>query len=198
MTVVPRVVVVGSLAVGGEVVQAATVPVLGVCLGMQGLVTSYGGTVERIPPAHGCVATVNHNGSDLFSGIPSPYSAVRYHSLAATRVPSDLAVTASCDDPDAPVPPRVRPQRVRGAIDQQLHRRGAGAMNSATGTPPTIETAADPVPFLTYMAARHDRCFWLDGGAARSWSSNRSLLGWLDEEDTSISYNAARREVTRP
>lgn len=89
-----------DFAIGGEVVRAAAVPVLGVCLGMQGMVTSYGGTVERIPPSHGCVATVSHNGSGLFSGIPSPYSAVRYHSLAATLVPPDLVVTASCDDPD--------------------------------------------------------------------------------------------------
>lgn len=70
-------------------------------------------------------------------------------------------------------------------------------MNTATGTPPNLETAADTVPFFTQMAAGHDRCFWLDGGAARSWSGNRSLLGWLDEEDTSITYDAARREVTR-
>lgn len=53
------------------------------------------------------------------------------------------------------------------------------------------------VAAFTAMAARHDRCFWLDGGAARPWSGNRSLLGWLGEEDTSITYRAARREVTR-
>lgn len=50
---------------------------------------------------------------------------------------------------------------------------------------------------FTDMAARHDRCFWLDGTAARPWSGNRSLLGWLDADDTSITYQAARGEVTR-
>jgi para-aminobenzoate synthetase len=47
------------------------------------------------------------------------------------------------------------------------------------------------------MAARHDRCFWLDGSAARPWSGQRSILGWLTDDDVSLTYSAARREVTR-
>ncbi|MDN4160931.1 anthranilate synthase component I family protein [Nocardioides abyssi] len=47
------------------------------------------------------------------------------------------------------------------------------------------------------MAAAHPRCFWLDGGGARDWSGRRSLLGWLDEDDVSLSYAAATRTVTR-
>lgn len=70
------------------------IPVLGVCLGMQALVTAYGGTVARIEPAHGEVADVEHDGSGVFAGIPSPFAAVRYHSLAATDVPGELLVTA--------------------------------------------------------------------------------------------------------
>jgi anthranilate synthase/aminodeoxychorismate synthase-like glutamine amidotransferase len=70
------------------------VPVLGVCLGMQALVTAYGGTVERVAPAHGVVAAVTHDGSGVFAGLPSPVSMVRYHSLAATVVPDALQVTA--------------------------------------------------------------------------------------------------------
>lgn len=89
-----------DFCVGEEVLRGA-VPVLGVCLGMQALVTTFGGTVDRIPPAHGRVARVAHDGSTLFRGIPTPYPAVRYHSLAATRVPPELQVTAHCDDPDA-------------------------------------------------------------------------------------------------
>jgi anthranilate synthase component II len=87
-----------DFAVGGEVLRAGTVPVLGVCLGMQGLVTTYGGVVERVEPAHGEVASVHHDGSAIFAGIPSPCSAVRYHSLAATVVPTELVVTAWCPD----------------------------------------------------------------------------------------------------
>jgi len=69
-------------------------PVLGVCLGMQALVTAYGGTVDRITPAHGELAPVSHDGSGVFRGLPGPVSMVRYHSLAAVRIPADLRVTA--------------------------------------------------------------------------------------------------------
>ncbi len=81
----------------GQKVFELGVPVLGVCLGMQALVTSYGGTVERIEPAHGEVASVAHDGVGVLGGIPSPFEAVRYHSLAATAVPDVLEVTATSD-----------------------------------------------------------------------------------------------------
>jgi anthranilate synthase component II len=70
-------------------------PVLGVCLGMQALVTAYGGTVGRVDPAHGEVATVNHDGSGVFRDLPTPLSMVRYHSLAALDVPDELQVNAT-------------------------------------------------------------------------------------------------------
>jgi para-aminobenzoate synthetase len=47
------------------------------------------------------------------------------------------------------------------------------------------------------MAAARDRCFWLDGGGSRPWSGRRSLLGWLEDDDVSLTYDAARGEVTR-
>jgi para-aminobenzoate synthetase len=46
-------------------------------------------------------------------------------------------------------------------------------------------------------AAAHHRCFWLDGGGAREWSGHRSLVGILEPDDVSLTYSAARREVTR-
>ncbi len=53
----------------------------------------------------------------------------------------------------------------------------------------------DPVPRFRAIAAEHDRCFWLDGGGARPWSGRRSILGWLDEDDVSLTYAAGK--VTR-
>lgn len=79
----------------GPAVFGLGVPVLGVCLGMQALVTAYGGTVARVEPAHGEVALVDHDGTGLFATIDGPFEAVRYHSLAATRVPEVLRVTAT-------------------------------------------------------------------------------------------------------
>jgi len=55
----------------------------------------------------------------------------------------------------------------------------------------------DPVPEFLAMAAEHERCFWLDGGGARPWSGRRSILGWLDDDDISLTYDAARCEVSR-
>ena len=87
-----------DFAVGHPLFRAATLPVLGVCLGMQGLVTSYGGTVEPVEPAHGEVSHVVHSGRGLFSGLPQDLPVVRYHSLAATSVPEALDITARSDD----------------------------------------------------------------------------------------------------
>ncbi|MBB3039214.1 anthranilate synthase component I family protein [Hoyosella altamirensis] len=57
--------------------------------------------------------------------------------------------------------------------------------------------SADPVVLFRAIAANHERCFWLDGSASRPWSGNKSILGWLTDDDVSLTYSAARREVTR-
>jgi len=87
-----------DFAVGREVLVAGTRPVLGVCLGMQGLVTAYGGGVERVRPAHGEVAHVSHDGRGVFTGLPQDFAAVRYHSLAAITLPVALEATAWSED----------------------------------------------------------------------------------------------------
>ena len=78
----------------GPAVFELGVPVLGVCLGMQALVTSYGGTVDRVEPAHGQIAVVEHDGHGLFEGVTGPFEAVRYHSLAAVDIGPVLRRTA--------------------------------------------------------------------------------------------------------
>lgn len=83
-----------DFAVGREVLRDGRRPVLGVCLGMQGMVTAYGGRVERVPPGHGVDALIDHDGVDLFEGIPEGFRAIRYHSLAAVELPDELRATA--------------------------------------------------------------------------------------------------------
>ena len=83
-------------------------PVLGVCLGMQALVTAYGGQVAAVEPAHGELALVEHDGRGVLAGLPDPFTAVRYHSLAARRLPDVLEETAWCDGPAGPVVMGVR------------------------------------------------------------------------------------------
>ena len=87
-----------DFAVGREVLLAGSRPVLGVCLGMQGLVTAYGGTVSRVAPAHGEVASIRHDGAGVLTGLPQPFEAARYHSLAALVLPADLVATAWSED----------------------------------------------------------------------------------------------------
>ena len=86
-----------DFSVGGSLLLTADVPVLGVCLGMQGMVSVYGGRVGQVAPSHGDVATVHHDGTGIFSGVPQDFRAVRYHSLATLELPGVLAETAWCD-----------------------------------------------------------------------------------------------------
>ncbi|MDQ3629188.1 MAG: aminodeoxychorismate/anthranilate synthase component II [Actinomycetota bacterium] len=88
----------GDFAVGRQLLLQRDVPVLGVCLGMQGLALAYGGAVEPADPAHGRVSRIRHTGRGLFAGLPQGFAAVRYHSLAVTSVPDVLEVTARSED----------------------------------------------------------------------------------------------------
>lgn len=73
-------------------------PLLGVCLGHQAIGQHFGGRVERGGLMHGKTSPVAHDGSGLFEGLPSPFTATRYHSLIVNDVPAPLVVNARADD----------------------------------------------------------------------------------------------------
>jgi anthranilate synthase/aminodeoxychorismate synthase-like glutamine amidotransferase len=78
---------------------APTTPVLGVCLGHQAIVEAFGGEIGQARElVHGKSSPVEHDGKGVFRGLPQPFEAGRYHSLAAQRVPDSLEITAHTPD----------------------------------------------------------------------------------------------------
>ena len=83
-----------------DIVRAAAeggVPLLGVCLGHQAIAEAFGARVDHAPELmHGMTSAVHHDGGPLYAGLPDPFTATRYHSLAivADTLPDDLVVTS--------------------------------------------------------------------------------------------------------
>jgi anthranilate synthase component 2 len=80
---------------------AGNIPILGVCLGHQAIGQAFGGRIVHAKTLmHGKVSPIHHAGKGVFRGLPSPFNATRYHSLAIEResCPADLEITAWTDD----------------------------------------------------------------------------------------------------
>ena len=80
---------------------AGRVPILGVCLGHQAIGQAFGGRIVHAKTLmHGKVSPIHHAGKSVFAGLPSPFNATRYHSLAIERAscPAELEVTAWTED----------------------------------------------------------------------------------------------------
>ncbi len=80
---------------------AGKIPILGVCLGHQAIGQAFGGRVVHARTLmHGKVSPIHHGGKGVFRGLPSPFNATRYHSLAIERgsCPADLEITAWTED----------------------------------------------------------------------------------------------------
>lgn len=87
----------GSIALAAHCIERR-LPLLGVCLGHQAIALACGATVERAPPVHGKVAAVRHAGGGLLAGLPSPFAATRYHSLAVIEPRPPLVADAWSED----------------------------------------------------------------------------------------------------
>jgi len=73
-------------------------PLLGVCLGHQSIGQHFGGRVVRGGLMHGKTSPITHDDTGVFEGLPSPYTATRYHSLVVENIPDELVVNATSDD----------------------------------------------------------------------------------------------------
>ena len=82
-----------------ETALKRSIPLFGVCLGLQGLIEDYGGELQELDyPMQSKQSTVSHDGSGIFAGIEETFNAGRYHSLVAKTVPLCLRVTARTED----------------------------------------------------------------------------------------------------
>ncbi|MER5194877.1 chorismate-binding protein [Streptomyces sp. NPDC002755] len=89
-----------DFGISARVLAESPLPVLGVCLGHQGIAHGEGGRVAPAPePRHGHLSAVRHDGRDLFQGLPQNFTAVRYHSLSVREpLPDSLEATAWAED----------------------------------------------------------------------------------------------------
>jgi len=105
----------GQAGISVELCRRTEAPLLGVCLGHQALVEAFGGTVDRAERVrHGKTSPIAHDGTGILRGLPSPFSAARYHSLIATVLPPDLLLCAWTGDAREPMAVRHRDRPLYG------------------------------------------------------------------------------------
>lgn len=122
------------------------IPFLGVCLGHQAMVEAFGGTVGPAGEiVHGKSARVRHHGGPVLDAVPSPFTVGRYHSLAATRVPEALEVTARLirDDGSNGLVMAVR-HRTRPLIGLQFHPESVLTPEGGLLVEATLRWASSP------------------------------------------------------
>jgi len=182
----------GDFGVCAEAIRHCEKPLLGVCLGLQGLGWVEGGEVAQAPePMHGRVVEIEHDGSPLFAGIPSPFQATRYHSLSlAHPLPPSLRETASADGVPMAIEHRHRPQwgvqfhpesiaTPQGkrllenfrALTPARHLRGSFVGSHTTKEPRNSRTSlasrrldalSDPEAAFVALYGESESAFWLD------------------------------------
>jgi para-aminobenzoate synthetase len=189
----------GDFGVCADVIRAATIPLLGVCLGHQGICHVHGGTIGPAPRVrHGQTSPIHHNGTGLFAGLPSPFDAVRYHSLVATNLPDDLEpIATTSDDVLMAVRHRHRPQwgvqfHPESIRTEHGHRLIANFLRQPRTRPvvevrgprPTgtiryrrVTTHASAETVFDTLYAGADFAFWLDSADHGSVGGRFSVLG---------------------
>ncbi len=182
-----------DFGVCADAIRRCERPLLGVCLGLQGIGWVEGGRVERArEPMHGRVASIEHDGTALFAGIPSPFQATRYHSLALARpLPPTLRETATADGIPMALEHRTRSQYAvqfhpesiatehgrrllsnfreltsfsgRPGVAFVRHSRTKATLESSTKVSVRkLDALPDPEAAFVSLYGESERAFWLD------------------------------------
>jgi para-aminobenzoate synthetase len=165
-----------------RVIEELDKPILGVCLGHQGICLAFGGSIRRAPePVHGRATRIFHNGDALFEDVPDGFRAVRYHSLTVASLPECLERIAWSDDGQIMA---VR-HKTRPVWGVQFHPESVLTVHGETILRNFLRLSArrklftrklplDMEPAVVFRAlfAGQPHAFWLD-----NWASRFSYLG---------------------
>ncbi len=187
----------GDFGLSARAITDGGLPVLGVCLGHQGIAHLFGGLVSHAPePMHGRLSAVRHDGRDVFEGLPSPFDAVRYHSLAVTQLPDELEAIAWTDDrvvmglrhrtrpiwgvqfhPES-ISTRYGRELMANFRRLSLERERASAWPATRVHRRTLTAPVDPERAYVELFADAPHSFWLDSSATGGPAKARfSMMG---------------------
>ena len=166
-----------------EAILEFDLPILGVCLGHQGIATAFGGAIVPAPaPVHGEATLIRHEGAPMFTGVPESFDAVRYHSwVVAEPLPACLEVTARSDD--GAVMGLVHRRRPIWGV--QFHPESIGTEVGAAIVRNFVAAAGGAVERnRPYAAERlHGSCGQVERDEARAWDVVvREVDGFPDPE----------------
>lgn len=210
-----------DFGISADVIARCDLPVLGVCLGHQGICALTGASVVPAPaPMHGRTSPVSHDATGLFAGIPNPFSVVRYHSLAVADVPPELRITATTEDdvvmavehvsrPQWGVqfhPESIKTDYGRDVLanfyrlaDAWHARKTAELCGSARPVLRTRRLSVRPEPETIFatLFAQAEHGFWLDSSGDPGPRSRFSILGDASGPLAEVvTYDVRRTRVT--
>jgi para-aminobenzoate synthetase len=191
-----------DFGVSAQAIAEAKVPVLGVCLGHQGIAHHFGGSVVRAPePVHGRSAEIIHDGDELFAGIPEHFSAIRYHSLIVGEpLPRELTKIAwTADGVVMALRHRTRPiwgvqfhpesictEYGTTILRNFLAERQAHARRTIHVHALEIPLPVAPETLFRGLFSRERYAFWLDS----SMTSENSRFSFMGAGDEILQANA--------
>jgi para-aminobenzoate synthetase len=202
-----------DFGIAAQALRQSRIPVLGICLGHQGLAIATGGRVERMArPVHGEASLIHHDGGGLFEGLATPLLVGRYHSLAVARpLPEDLIETAWTED-GVPMglahrtrplwglqfhPESILTAEGRRIIENFRRLCGHGpARRVSVAVPRTkppagpgaiwreIDHAVDAEAAFAALTSGAPAAFWLDSSLAEPGRARWSYLGTASDIET--------------